>query len=153
MGSYYSIRDYYAINPEFGSAEDFRHLIAKAHELGMLVIIDWVANHSAWDNPLMEEHPDWYTRDSAGNILSPVPDWRDVADFNYNQPGLRKYMIDAMSYWVREYDIDGFRCDVAEMVPNAFWKEAITSLRKIKNVLMLAEGENPELHKAGFSMT
>jgi glycosidase len=153
LGSYYSIRDYYGINPEFGTEKDFEELVREAHRNGMPVIIDWVANHTAWDNPLIAEHPEWYTTDSSGKIISPVPDWSDVADLNYEQKELREYMIGAMLHWIKKYDIDGFRCDVAEMVPLSFWREAVSALRVEKNVLMLAEGENPELHRAGFNLT
>ena len=153
LGSYYSIKDYQAINPEFGTMEDFKSLVNKIHEMGMYAIIDWVANHTAWDNHLIEEHPDWYTQDSSGQIIAPVPDWTDVADLNYDNPEVWDYMIESMKFWLTETDIDGFRCDVAEMVPLEFWQRARTELDSIKPVLMLAEGEKPELHQNAFDIT
>jgi glycosidase len=152
LGSYYSVKDYKAVNPEFGTLDDFKETVKEIHEMGMYVIIDWVANHTAWDNVWVTEHPDFYTKDSLGNFVSPVPDWHDVIDLNYDNKELRKYMIEAMKYWVQECDIDGFRCDVAGMVPLDFWKAAHTELNKVKNVFMLAEGESPELHEV-FDMT
>ena len=152
LGSYYSVKDYKAVNPEFGTLQDFKETVKEIHSMGMYVIIDWVANHTAWDNVWVKEHPDFYTKDSLGNFISPVPDWHDVIDLNYDNKELRRYMIDAMKYWVQECDIDGFRCDVAGMVPLDFWKEAHTELNKIKHVFMLAEAEGPEFHQA-FDMT
>jgi cyclomaltodextrinase / maltogenic alpha-amylase / neopullulanase len=153
LGSYYSIRDYMAVNPEYGTMEDFKELVAKAHENGMKVIIDWVANHSSWDNILVTEHPEWYVKDSTGTIVAPVPDWTDVADLDYNQQGLRDYMTNAMLFWVKEADVDGFRCDVAGMVPTDFWNKAVPELKKVKHVFMLAEWETPEMHDTAFDMT
>jgi cyclomaltodextrinase len=154
MGSYYAVRDYRAVNPEFGTEEDFRRFVKRAHELGLYVILDWVANHSAWDNPLIEEHPEWYTRDSlSGEIIPPVADWSDVADFNYDEPGLRNYMTESLEYWVREFDIDGYRCDVADWVPVSFWDSVRVELDAIKPVFMLAEAENPALHTRAFDMS
>ena len=152
LGSYYSIKDYMAVNPEFGTMKDFKELVEKAHQLGMYVIIDWVANHSAWDNKMIEEHPDWYTKDSAGNFVSPY-DWTDVVDLNYDNPEMRKYMIDALKFWVVETDIDGYRCDVAGMVPLDFWNEARQELDQIKPVFMLAEAEEPPHHERSFDMS
>ncbi len=153
LGSYYSVKDYYGINPEFGNLEDFKKLVSKIHSMGMYVLIDWVANHCAWDNPLIEQHPEWFTRDIHGNPVSPVADWSDVVDFNYSNKDLWRYMIDAMKYWVAEADIDGFRCDVAGMVPLEFWVEARKEIWKIKPVFMLAEWESPEAHKHAFDAT
>ncbi len=150
LGSYYSVKDYMAVNPEYGTIEDFKALVGRIHEMGMFVIIDWVANHTSWDNSLTVEHPEWYTRGSSGNFIPPVPDWRDVIDLNYDNPELRRYMIDAMKFWVRETDIDGFRCDVAEMVPLDFWAVARAELDGIKPIFMLAEGESPALHTQSF---
>ncbi len=152
LGSYYSVKDYKGVNPEFGTLEDFKETVNQIHSMGMYVIIDWVANHTAWDNVWVKEHPDFYTKDSLGNFVPPVPDWHDVIDLNYDNKELWQYMIDAMKYWVEECDIDGFRCDVAGMVPLDFWKTAHAELDKIKNVFMLAEAEGPELHEA-FDMT
>lgn len=143
LGSYYSVRDYLAVNPEYGTMDEFKALVAKTHEMGMYVIIDWVANHTAWDNHLTAEHPDWYTKDRSGSLKPPVPDWSDVVDLDYDNPELRRYMIDAMKFWVREADIDGFRCDMAEIVPLDFWAAARVELDAVKPVFMLAEGEAP----------
>ena len=119
----------------------------------MLVILDWVANHTGWDNPWIAEHPDWYTQDSTGNIIIPVrTDWTDVADLNYNNQDMRAAMTDALKYWVQEFDIDGYRCDVAGMVPTDFWNNVRTELDKIKPVFMLAEAEQLDLHEKAFDM-
>jgi alpha-amylase len=153
LGSYYSVRDYKAVNKEFGTMNDWKSLVRHAHSLGFKVIIDWVPNHSSPDNLWIKRHPDFYTKDSAGNILPPNPDWTDTRKLNYANRELRDSMIACMRFWIKESDIDGFRCDVAEGPPVDFWKECITSLRKVKNVFMLAEGEKPELHLAGFDET
>lgn len=153
LGSQYSVKDYLAVNPEFGTEDDFRSLVIRTHELGMYLIIDWVANHCAWDNKLLEEHPDWFTKDEKGNFVPPVDDWTDVVDFNYDNKDLWRYMIDALKFWVRGYDIDGFRCDVAGMVPTEFWNQARAELDSIKPVFMLAEWETPDMHEKAFDMT
>lgn len=142
LGSYYSIADYSKINPEFGTIDDFKLLVQKSHEMGMKVIIDWVANHTGWDNPWILEHPEWYSKDSTGKIISPVPDWSDVADLNFSVSEMRKEMINAMDFWLKETNIDGFRCDVAWGVPTDFWEEARASFDSIKPVFMLAEDED-----------
>jgi glycosidase len=147
LGSPYSVRDYRAIDPAFGSLEEFRELVAEGHALGFRVILDWVANHCAWDNPLVEEHPDWLSRDGQGQPHPPVPDWSDVVDLDYSQPELRAYMAESMAWWLRETDIDGFRCDVAGMVPLDFWREARPVLEAVKPVFLLAEWDEPELHE------
>ncbi len=152
LGSYYSVKDYKAVNPEFGTSKEFKALVDKTHKMGMYVIIDWVANHTAWDNIWMIEHPEFYTQDSLGNFIPPVPDWTDVADLNFDNKNLWTAMIDALKFWVEEYDIDGYRCDVAGMVPIEFWIEARKELDKIKPVFMLAEWDTPEMHEA-FDMT
>lgn len=153
-GSYYSIKDYKGVNPEFGNLEDFKALVEKAHSLDMKVILDWVANHSAFDNIWTEEHKDWYELDSLGNLQPPHgTDWWDVTEFDYDKPDMRAAMIDAMKYWIENAKIDGYRCDVAGMVPIDFWVDCRDSLEKIKpDIFMLAEGEDPELHQA-FDMT
>lgn len=152
LGSYYSVKDYLAINPEFGTREDFRELVEKIHEHDMYIIIDWVANHTAWDNELIEEHPGWYKKDSAGNFVSPF-DWTDVVSLDYTNPEVREYMKDALVYWVAEENIDGYRCDVAGMVPTDFWNKARAALDSIKPVFMLAEAEEPEHHLRAFDMS
>ncbi|MDK2841053.1 MAG: hypothetical protein PWQ17_558 [Anaerophaga sp.] len=141
LGSYYSIKDYKAINPEFGTLEDFKSLVDKVHEMDMHLVLDWVANHTAWDHPWITEHPEWYTKNDAGEIIPPEPDWSDVADLNYDNQQLREAMIEAMKFWVREANIDGYRCDVAGSVPVDFWETARGELEQIKPVWMLAEDE------------
>ena len=154
LGSEYSVKDYYGVNPEFGTMDDFKHLINTAHQMGFHVILDWVANHSAWDNTLVTQHPDWYIKDKDGNFTStPWRDYDDIIDFDYNQPGLRKYMTDAMKYWIKETNLDGFRCDVASFVPLDFWENVRTELDKIKPVFMLAEAADRDMHKKAFDMT
>lgn len=140
LGSYYSITDYCAVNPEFGTAEDFKALVDKAHDMGFKIMLDWVANHTGWDSAWIDEHPEWYTQNSAGEIISPEGmGWPDVADLNYDNMEMRAEMIECMKYWVREYDIDGFRCDYATGVPLEFWEEARREIETIKPVYMLAE--------------
>ena len=154
LGSPYAVKDYLGINPEFGSEQDFRALVDEAHRLSLKVIIDWVPNHSAWDNPLASEHPEWYAKDYKGDFRpSPWWDWSDIIEFDFEQIGLRKYMINALCYWVEKFDIDGFRCDVAGYVPNDFWQQAVSTLNAIRPVFMLAEWENRDLHEHAFNMT
>jgi glycosidase len=152
LGSYYSVRDYKAINPEFGTLDDFKKVVEKAHQEGMKVIIDWVANHTSWDNPWITEHPDWYTKDSLGNMISPY-DWTDVVQLDYTKKDVWNGMVDVLKYWIRETDIDGYRCDVAWKVPVEFWDFARTELDKVKPVFMLAEAEIPQYHTRAFDMT
>lgn len=149
LGSYYAVQDYRKVNPEFGTMEEFKSLVNQAHEMGFKVILDWVANHTGWDNFLLVEHGEWYTRVND-SIVAPVADWTDVADLDYEQPGLRRYMIESMKYWVQEADIDGYRCDVAAMVPTDFWEQARMALDSIKPVFMLAEAWEPELTAGAF---
>jgi glycosidase len=154
LGSYYAVKNYYGVNPEFGTLADFKALVKKIHSMGMHVVIDWVANHSALDNPLVTEHPEWYIKTVEGNFQpTPWRDYDDIIDFDYDQPGLRKYMTDALKYWVREADIDGYRCDVARFMPTDFWENARRELDAIKPVFMLAESESKDLHKKAFDMT
>jgi len=153
LGSYYSIKDYTAINPEFGSETDFREVVKAAHDLGMYVILDWVANHTAWDHEWTKSNPSYYTKDSLGNFIPPVADWSDVIDLNYENLELREKMIHAMEFWIKEFDLDGFRCDVAAMVPLDFWQKTRERLFSIKPVFMLAEASEPELHEKAFDMT
>jgi glycosidase len=153
LGSPYAVRDYYAVNPEFGTMEDFKRLLAAAHRLGLKLIIDLVANHTSWDSRLMQEHPEWFTRGGDGRVVPPNPDWSDVADLDYTKPGLRQYMSDMMVWWVRDVGIDGFRCDVAELVPTDFWEEVRSRLDRVKPVMMLSEGSLPEHHRKAFDIT
>ena len=154
----YCISDYKAIAPEFGTIDDFKNLAKVCHEHGMGIILDWVANHTAWDHPWVKEHPDWYTYDEkADTIICPQPwNWEDVADLNYDNKDMREAMIDAMKFWIVEVGIDGFRCDVADGVPADFWKDAIDQLRAAagdRKILMLAEGKNVDNFTiGGFDM-
>jgi glycosidase len=152
IGSPYAVRDYYAINPDYGTKEDLRRLVAEAHRRGMKVIIDIVANHTSWDSVMMKT-PDFYTRDKSGNIIPPVPDWADVADLNYDNPRLREYIIGMLKFWLKEYDLDGFRCDVAGFIPTDFWEQARTELEKTKrDIVMLAEWHSPDLLVKAFDL-
>jgi len=154
----YCIRDYKAIAPEFGTIDDFKHLTQVCHEHGMGIILDWVANHTAWDHPWVKDHPDWYTHDEkTDTIIHPRPwDWLDVADLNYDNKEMRAAMIDAMKFWITEVGIDGFRCDVADGVPADFWKDAIDQLRAAagnRKIVMLAEGKRLDnFTVGGFDM-
>ena len=151
----YCIKNFKKIGPEYGTLEDFRNLVKQAHDRGMAVILDWIANHTSWDNDWIN-NKSWYTQDVLGNIVSPQgTSWTDVADLNYDNADLRKAMIDAMKYWIIEANIDGFRCDAADMVPVSFWKETIDELRSLQSgrtVFMLAEGSNINNFSAGFDM-
>lgn len=152
LGSYYAVKNYTEVNPEFGTMADWKELVKEAHTQGFKVITDWVANHSSPDNPWVKNHPNFYKKDSTGKIISPF-DWTDTRKLDYTDRELRDSMIAAMKFWITETNIDGFRCDVAEEVPTDFWLECITELKKLKDVFMLAEGENPALHYAGFDAT
>ena len=153
LGSPYSVQYYYAIDPAFGTLADFKNLLNRAHQLGFHLIIDLVANHTSWDSRFLLERPEWFTKDSAGNIISPNPGWTDVADLDYSKPALRRAMIEMMKYWIRDVGIDGFRCDAAELVPTDFWEDARASVDSIKPVLMLSEGSWPEHHLKAFDLT
>jgi 1,4-alpha-glucan branching enzyme len=151
MGSYYAVKDYTAVNPEFGTMEEFKALVEKAHEMGMHVIIDWVANHTAWDNVWVDEHPDWYVKDEEGNYNSPY-DWTDVIELDYENHDTWKGMTEALKFWLIEAKIDGFRCDVAMEVTTAFWDSARVELEKVNpEVFMLAEAETAEHHIRAFN--
>ena len=152
LGSYYAVADYTAFNPEFGTIEQFKDVVKQAHQQGMKVILDWVPNHSGRDNKWVTEHPDWYEKDSLGNMKG-IYDWTDVYVFDYANKEMRKGMIDAMKFWLTDVDVDGFRCDVAGEVPTDFWDEAHPQLQAVKeDVFMLAEASKPELQKNGFDM-
>lgn len=142
LGSYYSVADYKGINPEFGTMDDFKNLVNNAHNMGFKVVIDWVANHTGWDNPWIYDHPEWFTHDSLGNIIPPDPDWSDIADLNFDVPEMRAALIDALKFWIKETDIDGYRCDVAWGIPTEFWNDARAALDSIKPIWMLAEDED-----------
>lgn len=153
LGSPYAVKDYFSVNHEFGTLEDLKHFVQAAHSMGMYVILDWVANHTAWDNLLVEQHPEWYARDWKGDFHpSPWRDWDDIIDLDYQQPALREYMTEALKYWVRVADVDGYRCDVAGFVPLDFWNQARRELDAIKPVFMLAEWESRDIHIEAFDM-
>lgn len=150
----YSVKDYYGVNAEFGTMDDFKMLISEAHGRNMGVILDWVPNHTSWDNVWIE-NKDWYTQDSTGTIVYPEgTDWDDVADLNFDNAEMRIAMIDAMKYWVTEVGVDGFRCDAVDYVPFDFLKQCNDSLRAIpdKKLLMLAEGSRKDHFEAGFDL-
>lgn len=149
LGSYYSIQNYTEVNSEFGTIEDFKTVVDKAHAAGMKVILDWVANHTSRDAVWLE-NKDWYVTNSDGKIVAPY-DWSDVAKLNYDNEDMRRAMLESMLWWVRETGIDGFRCDVANEVPTDFWITATDSLKRLKpDIFMLAEAEEPELNQQAF---
>mgnify|MGYP006077140995 FL=1 len=159
LGSYYSVSDYKAINKEFGNKEDFKNLIETAHKNGIYVIVDWVPNHTGWDHPWIFAHPEWYTQNKNGEIIDPInPDtgeswgWTDTADLNYENKAMQAEMIKDMKYWLTDFNIDGYRMDVAHKVPPAFFKQVTEELNAIKPVFMLAEAEQQDLFENGFDM-
>ncbi len=155
MGSPYSVKDYMSVNPEFGNLAKLRELVEKAHEKNMAVIIDWVANHTAWDNAWVTQHKDWYAQDASGNVISPPGmGWDDVAQLNFSNTDMRKAMIKAMKYWILQANVDGFRCDYVEGPPVDFWKQALDELKTIKNrkLILLAEGTKANNFSAGFQL-
>ncbi|MBL0135649.1 MAG: alpha-glucosidase C-terminal domain-containing protein [Chitinophagaceae bacterium] len=141
LGSYYACSDYTAINPEFGTLDDFRDLVKLAHDMGMKLIIDWVANHTGWDHIWTQTHPEYYKKTAEGKFYD-TNNWHDVIDLNYYDGGMRKAMIEAMQFWVLDADIDGFRCDMAHLVPLDFWRDARKAVDKLKPVFWLAETED-----------
>ena len=152
LGSYYSVKDYKDVNPEFGSMDDFKKLVAELHENDMKIIIDWVPNHSSYDNLLAVEHPDWYDKNEEGEFVSPY-DWTDVIQFDYDQEGIRDYMTEALKFWLTETDIDGFRFDVAHQIPVDYFDALRPELTAIKEVFLLAEADQPFLHKKAMDMS
>lgn len=154
LGSPYAVKDYYSVEPHLGTLDDLKHFVGAAHDAGMYVILDWVANHTAWDSNLVTEHPEWYDRDWKGDYR-PTPwwDWDDIIDLDYTKPELRRYMTQALKYWISEVDLDGYRCDVAGFVPTDFWNTVRRELDAIKPVFMLAEWESRDLHAEAFDMT
>ena len=155
VNSPYCIKDYKKVSPEYGTLTDLRSLTNEAHARGMAVMMDWVANHTAWDNAWIS-HKNWYTQDAGGNIIHPAgTNWLDVADLDYNTAEMRLTMIDAMKYWVLEANVDGYRCDYADGVPFDFWQQAIDTLNNIPNrkLIFLAEGTRADHYQAGFDLT
>ena len=161
LGSPYSVSDYRAVNPRFGTAEDFRALVRATHSRGMKLILDWVPNHTSWDHVWVRRHPDFYVRDERGVLTVPrddkgkLTDWTDVAQLDYRNPAMRRAMIDAMRYWLEEFGIDGFRMDVAGFIPDNFWLEAVPELRKAVNrpIMLLAEWGDLKMHRFGFDLS
>ena len=148
LGSYYAVSDFTKINPEFGDIEDFRALVSTAHEHGIYVILDWVPNHTGWDHTWLQTNPEFYTQNEKGEVVHPKDtDWTDTADLNYDNLAMRTQMIADMKYWLKNENIDGFRCDVAGSVPLDFWQDAIPKLRAEKDIFMLAEAWEPALLK------
>lgn len=158
LGSYYAVADYTDINSEYGNLDDFKKLVETAHDNGIFVILDWVANHTGWDHIWIEEHPEFYHKNEAGEIIDPIDKegnsfgWSDVAYLNYENPELQQEMINEMKFWIEETDIDGFRCDVANMVPLNFWRKAKSELEKEKSLFWLAETDEPEYFDSAFDM-
>jgi glycosidase len=157
LGSPYAVQDYKAVNPDFGSLQDLQVLVEEAHKKNLAVVLDWVANHTAWDNAWITQHPGWYQKNDKGEIIIPPgTNYTDVAQLDFNNTEMKDAMIDAMSYWVYNANIDGFRCDYADLVPQSFWSDAITKLRSIKKnqtLLMLAEGSKVNHFASGFDYT
>ena len=152
LGSYYAVKDYKAFNPEFGTIEQFKATVDEAHKLGMKVILDWVPNHTGCDNAWVTEHPEWYSKNEKGEMYGPF-DWTDVYELNYDNREMRAAMVDALSFWLKEIDVDGFRCDVAMEVPTDFWDETRPQLDAVKSdIFMLAEASVPALSKHAFDM-
>ena len=150
-GSPYAVRDYYAITPSYGTKDDLHRLIAEAHRRRMKVILDIVANHTSLDSVMMS-HPDFYKHDAQGKVLSPY-DWTDVAALDYSNPQLRRYMTDMLLYWVKDFNLDGFRCDAAGEMPTNFWENARQELDRVHpGILMLAEASKPELLRSAFDL-
>ncbi|MEL7730301.1 alpha-amylase family glycosyl hydrolase [Citromicrobium bathyomarinum] len=154
LGSPYSVRDYYAVNPEFGTEDDLRAFIDAAHAQGFKVILDLVANHTAWDNALSSEHPDWYEKTWDGHFR-PTPwwDWSDIIDLDWSKPGVREHVGKAMEYWVRDFGVDGYRADVAGYIPVDFWETMRARLEAIRPVFMLGEVQQTAHHRAAFDAT
>jgi cyclomaltodextrinase / maltogenic alpha-amylase / neopullulanase len=152
FGSPYSITDYYAIDPAYGTPDDFKRLVSEAHKRGMKVIMDLVADHTAWDSVMMKD-AEFYKHDGQGRVIPPVPEWTDVAALNYANSQLREYMIAMLKYWIQTCDVDGFRCDAAAMVPTDFWVQVRAELTKVKpDIMLLAEASKPELLTRAFDI-
>jgi cyclomaltodextrinase / maltogenic alpha-amylase / neopullulanase len=153
IGSPYAVRDYDAIDPAYGTSDDLKRLVAAAHQRSMKVFIDIVANHTAWDSVLIGKHSDWYTHDAAGHIVPPNPDWVDVADLDYSKAALRSYMTAMLVRWLRDYQLDGFRCDYAAGVPRDFWESLRPELDRARpGIVLLAEADDPALLQRAFEL-
>ena len=152
LGSYYSIRNYCQLDPAYGTMDEFIDMVNEIHALGMFIILDWVANHTAWDHHWVDEFPDFYRRNEAGEVHPPFPEWEDVIGLDYTNPDLRMAMIEAMKFWIQKTNIDGFRCDMAMLVPTGFWNQARRELETVKHVFMLAEAEQRDLTEEAFDV-
>lgn len=155
VNSPYCIRDYEDVNSEFGTLDDLKKLVNEVHKRDMAVILDWVANHTAWDHPWITSHADWYVKDANGDIIAPPgTGWTDVAELNYANDKMREEMISSMKFWVNEAGIDGFRCDAVDLIPTDFWTEAIADINTTtdKKLIWLAEGGVASNFTAGFQM-
>jgi cyclomaltodextrinase / maltogenic alpha-amylase / neopullulanase len=153
LGSPYAVRDYDAINPDYGTADDLKQLVDAAHRRDMKVFIDIVANHTAWDSVLIDQHPDWYRHDAAGHIVPPNPDWVDVAQLDYSAPALRQYMSGMLVRWLRDYRLDGFRCDYAIGVPRDFWEAVQLEFDRVRpGLAFMAEADDPALLVSAFDI-
>jgi glycosidase len=152
LGSYYSIRNYHEVNPEFGTLQEFIDMVSEIHSMGMHVILDWVANHTAWDHHWVKDHPEFYRRNDAGEVHPPFPEWEDVIGLDYSCRELHTAMISEMKFWLGTTGIDGFRCDMAHLVPTAFWNQARADLEAVRPVFMLAEAEIRELTEEAFDV-
>ena len=155
VNSPYCVKNYFEVNPEYGTLEDLRTLVREAHQRKMAVIIDWAANHTSWDNPWILNNPQWYVHNSGGTIIHPPgTNWMDVAELDFANPEMRLEMIKALKYWILQANLDGYRCDAADYVPFSFWKQALDSLKKIPNrkLILLAEGARPDHFAAGFQL-
>jgi len=155
LGSPYSVKDYFAVNPNYGTMDEFKALVDSIHSKGMYVLIDWVGNHTSWDNNLTISHPEWYIHDNNGNFIPPPgTNWTDVIQLDYSNSELRNYMINTLLFWVTETNIDGFRCDAVSFMPESFWLSANVALKNQKpNIFMLAEDDNPIYQSIGFDMS
>jgi cyclomaltodextrinase / maltogenic alpha-amylase / neopullulanase len=153
LGSPYAVKDFFAVNPEYGTSNDFQSLVNSLHRQGMKIIIDLVAHYAAWDSQFLMEHPDWFQQNEEGALVSPSLDLYDVAQIDYRQHEPRKYMVAVMKYWVKEFDIDGFKCTMTESIPLDFWKSARKEMEKIKPVMMISEFSQPEYHVNVFDLT
>ncbi len=153
LGNPYAVKDFYAINPAFGTSNDLHSLVNSLHRQGLKIVIDLAANYAAWDSQLLMERPDWFQHDEEGAIVSPEIELSDVAQLDYNQHETKKYMIAVMKYWVKEYDIDGFKCTAAESIPIDFWNIARKELDRIKTVMMISGSSKPEYHIKAFDLT
>lgn len=152
LGSYYSIRNYHEVNLEFGTMEEFIELVKEIHAMGMYVILDWVANHTSWDHHWVNDHPEFYCRNEAGEVHPPFPEWEDVIGLDYTCETMRLAMIGEMKFWMETTAIDGFRCDMAMLVPTSFWNQARIELNKYSSLFMLAEAEQRDLTEEAFDV-